>query len=58
MEKIKKAIKCAILNWLPKLKEGGLLCGHDFGYKGVARAVKELVEGFECGGGSIWYRRA
>jgi len=41
--------------WKPKLKEGGLLCGHDFGHKGVARAVKELVPDFKRGGGSIWY---
>lgn len=35
-----------ITAWLPKIKPGGVLCGHDFHsvhWPGVVRAVQELV---------------
>lgn len=48
-----------IKNAVPMLKEGGLLCGHDFNeaaHPGVVQAVKELVPGFRLADGtSIWY---
>lgn len=31
----------AIRAWLPKLKPGGLLCGHDAGFRGVKRALEQ-----------------
>lgn len=36
-------VKSDIEMWLPKVKKGGLICGHDYGgtYKGVKRAVDE-----------------
>ena len=43
--------------YLPLLRPGGLLCGHDFGYPdcpGVERAVRELLPGFYRGPGTIW----
>jgi len=43
--------------WTPKLKPGGLLCGHDFTNKcGVEPAVRELCPGFaQVPATSIWY---
>lgn len=40
-----KAVHSDISNWLPFLKPGGLICGHDynFGYPGLLRAVLELI---------------
>lgn len=43
--------------WLPKLRSGGLLCGHDYGhpdYPGVEQAVSELCPGYENPVDSIW----
>ena len=37
-----EAVKQDIENWLPKLKKGGTICGHDYGnWEGVGRAVNE-----------------
>jgi predicted O-methyltransferase YrrM len=51
-------VKADIQAWLPRLKPGGLLCGHDYidCYPGVLRAVGELVPGFGLAGYSIWYK--
>jgi len=40
------SVKKDILAWLPKVKRGGVLCGHDYGnpeHGGVEKAVKELL---------------
>lgn len=54
----KEWVRDDILNYLPLLCKGGLLCGHDMNAKrwpGVKIAVKELVPNFKHGAGSIWY---
>ena len=37
------AVKADIAAWLPKVKRGGILAGHDFDYPEVKRAVDELL---------------
>jgi hypothetical protein len=42
-----EAITADIRAWLPKVKKGGVLCGHDFtpGWPGVIQAVQEAASG-------------
>ena len=50
------AVRRDLLAWAPKLKHGGVMCGHDWGWVGVRVAVRETYGGvgvFE----SIWYTR-
>ena len=53
------AVVADILAWLPKMKRGALMCGHDFTNKvGVEPAVRELLPQFEqVAGTSLWYAR-
>ena len=37
-------VKTDIENWFPKVKSGGVLAGHDYGWKGVVDALKEFAE--------------
>ena len=37
------SVKEDITNWLPKIKTGGVLCGHDFGWASVSTAIKEVL---------------
>jgi len=43
--------------WLPKIKPGGIICGHDYRehYKGVKQAVDEKFSGVKTFPDSIWY---
>ena len=43
--------------WAPKVKEGGILCGHDYAHKDVRRAVQSIVSLVKKGAGSIWWTR-
>jgi predicted O-methyltransferase YrrM len=36
-------VRLDIFAWLPLVKPGGVICGHDIDWPGVYRAVKELV---------------
>lgn len=40
-ESVKKDLK----SWLPKVRRGGMLCGHDFCCEGVKTAVNEVLVG-------------
>lgn len=42
--------------WAPKVKDGGLLAGHDYGaHMGVSQAVEDRFSmSFDCPAGSIW----
>ena len=43
-----------IIAYKHKIKEGGLLTGHDIDYPGVNRAVKELICMFDVGPNNVW----
>lgn len=50
-------VKADILAWRPRIAPGGILCGHDRGvWKGVDRAVEELLPAAEMAG-SVWWVR-
>jgi hypothetical protein len=40
-------IKNDILNWLPKVKNNGILAGHDFSWDDVSKAVKEVLPHYD-----------
>lgn len=54
------AVKDDIRAWLPLVKPGGVLCGHDLPWPGVERAVRsELGDGWKAGAdGFIWWTEA
>jgi hypothetical protein len=37
-------VKSEIINWWPKVKQGGILAGHDYPIEDVARAVHEVLD--------------
>lgn len=41
------SVKQDIMHWLPKVKSGGYLAGHDYLWEGVGRAVDELIRPVE-----------
>lgn len=54
------AVAADIAAWLPKLKPGGLLCGHDYGhpdFPGVRAAVDARFVDAVRTHGTIWYYR-
>lgn len=52
------AVAQDIRSYLPLVKHGGTLSGHDYGTcAGVTHAVDELVPGFQRGPDSIWWKR-
>lgn len=50
------SVKADIKVWLPKIKDGGLLAGHDYGSPGVSRAVNEAfnIESGLGNKGNVW----
>jgi len=54
-------VKSDILSWLPKVKSGGILAGHDFytdgvGFPGVSRAVYEELGDLQASENCFIYR--
>lgn len=47
---VKNDIKC----WLPKVKQGGILAGHDLQFNDVRRAVSEMMPHFKDAGEQCW----
>jgi hypothetical protein len=43
--------------YLPKVKSGGVLAGHDFDWSGVSRAVEEILGAVEADRSSFVYRK-
>ena len=52
-----KAVLADLKAWLPKVKVGGFMCGHDRGHPGVRAALKKTFKRWDSGPGAIWYRR-
>lgn len=50
------SVKADITAWLPKVKESGVLGGHDIGHFPVQKAVEELLDGYEITEG-CWVHR-
>ena len=50
-------VKTDILSWVPKVKVGGLVAGHDIGCEGVKRAVDELNVKYETGQTDWWFTK-
>jgi hypothetical protein len=47
---------CADIDaWLPKVDEGGVLCGDDYHYEGVYRAVDEKFPNVNVWGNRFWW---
>lgn len=49
------SVRADILAWRPCVRAGGILCGHDFNWEGVRKAVSELVPDYRTGGGFCWW---
>lgn len=50
------SVKADLQAWIPVVYAGGILCGHDRQWDGVARAIDELVPGHRVGAGAIWWK--
>jgi hypothetical protein len=52
-----ESVRDDINAWLPLVKPGGIICGHDYcqEWPGVVEAVNELLPGAKRGAWSIWY---
>ena len=51
-----ESVSADIQAWYPKLKPGGLISGHDYGYLGINRALRVFF-GRVCAWDTIWYAR-
>lgn len=56
-----ESVKADILAWMPKVKNGGILAGHDYieAYQGVIKAVNETLSKFEvieCPSNKCWFK--
>ncbi len=45
-----ESVKKDILAWMPKIRPGGMLSGHDVHWEGVQEALNELVPGYSVTG--------
>ena len=43
--------------WLPKIKKGGYLCGHDYTRSGVKKSVDEVLKNVELDDDKTWFYR-
>ena len=52
-----ESVKKDIINWLPKVKPGGYICGHDINQHWVQQAVTETIKTYSTGPDLIWYKQ-
>ena len=50
-------VKKDIIKYTPKLKESGMLTGHDIDYPGVNQAVNEMIEHYDVGPNYVWIKK-
>ena len=52
-----ESVKADVISWLPKIKLGGILSGHDYQIEDVSRAVNEILyhQGVNVLNGSCWW---
>ncbi len=43
-----------VVSWKPKMKDNGIMAGHDFSFPGVNKTVREQFEDFERFPGNCW----
>lgn len=50
------AVRHDIETWLPRIRSGGVICGHDCTFESVSKAVAELVPDFKVAQNTtIWF---
>lgn len=52
-----ESVKKDIVAYTPKLKQHGLLTGHDIDYPGVNKAVNELIKNYDVGPNFVWIKK-
>jgi predicted O-methyltransferase YrrM len=53
-----EAVIADIINWTPKIKMSGIICGHDIVYRKVWKAVKQMIPNFKVWMGksdAVWF---
>jgi predicted O-methyltransferase YrrM len=53
-----ESVKADLQTWLPKVKPGGMISGHDYGggHPGVPRAVDEVIGKLTGKEGTVWWK--
>jgi hypothetical protein len=53
---LEEGVRADIYAWRPKIRSGGVLCGHDYhpDFPGVIRAVDDLCPGFTLHDDTVW----
>lgn len=52
-----ESVRADIKAWEPKVRAGGMLCGHDANWSGVKRALDELLPGWRLLLANVWMRK-
>jgi len=52
-----RGVKQDIQDWLPKIRKGGTISGHDIGTPSVKKAVVELLGEYKEGINEVWYKK-
>ena len=50
----KESVRADVLAWMPVLKPGGLLCGHDRSDRGVKQVLQEILLDYQKEVGDLW----
>jgi predicted O-methyltransferase YrrM len=50
------ACRADIIAWLPKIRADGWITGHDISWPSVARAVDDMIPGYQIGPDVVWFR--